>query len=38
MNQSSLKKKKKVLVSYALLSWQSVKTGWKGAINSEKPV
>lgn len=25
MNQSGLKKKKKVLVSYALLSWQSVK-------------
>lgn len=39
MNQSGFKKKKKnVLVSYALLSWQSVKRGWEGAINSEKPV
>ena len=31
MNQSGFKKKKKkdLLVSYALLGWQSVKRGWE---------
>lgn len=41
MNQSVFKKKKKkkdLLVSYALLGWQSVKRGWERAINSKKPV